>query len=265
MNFNELHNRLVAKGYTDDTADAKIAHDIVLKAINLAGFRENLTVKGGVVMSGITDLIRRATMDMDVDFLHHSISNASVRHFVAILNRASDCRIQIIGSIVDLKHQDYHGKRLFLKITDAQKVSIKTKLDIGVHTWSDVQQTNFDFKIVTDTSSVSLQANPKEQIFVEKLKSLLLIGPVSTRFKDVYDIYYLHTRVRKTQLRKLLKSHIFDDAKLRETDMAGIQSRLNRIFSDKGFLLGLRNPTFAWLDIPAEEATTAILAFLASL
>ena len=30
MDFKELHNRLVAKGYNDDTADAKIAHDIVL-------------------------------------------------------------------------------------------------------------------------------------------------------------------------------------------------------------------------------------------
>lgn len=265
MDFKELHNRLVAKGYNDDTADAKIAHDIVLKAINLAGFRKNLTVKGGVVMSGITDLIRRATMDMDVDFLHYSISKASVRHFIAILNRASDCRIQIAGPIVDLKHQDYRGKRLFLKITDAQKVSVKTMLDIGVHTWSDVQQTDFDFKIVTDASSVSLQINPKEQIFVEKLKSLLRIGPVSTQFKDVYDMYYLRTRVKKTVMRKLLKTYIFDDAKLRETDTTGILSRLNRIFKDKGFLRGLKDPTFAWLDVPAEDATAAILDFIDSL
>lgn len=265
MNFQELHSRLVAKGYTDDTADAKIAHDIVLKAINAASFRDNLTIKGGVVMSGITDLIRRATMDMDVDFLHYSISNASVRHFIAILNRASDCRIQIVGPIMDLNHQDYRGKRLFLKITDTQKVNVKTKLDIGVHTWSDVQQANFDFKIVTDTSSVSLQINPKEQIFAEKLKSLLRIGPVSTRFKDVYDMYYLHTRVRKTALRNLLQRYIFGDPKLRETDMAGIYSRLTRIFKDKRFFKGLKDPTFAWLDVPAEEATAKILDFINSL
>lgn len=60
MDFRKLHEQLVAKGYNDDTADAKIAHDIVLKAIDAAGFRDNLTVKGGVVMSGITDLVRLA-------------------------------------------------------------------------------------------------------------------------------------------------------------------------------------------------------------
>ena len=30
--------------------------------------------------------------------------------------------------------------------------------------------------------------NSKEQIFVEKLKSLLKLGVVSTRYKDVYDL-----------------------------------------------------------------------------
>ena len=263
MDFQELHDRLVAKGYNDDTADAKIAHDVVLKAIDAAGFRDNLTVKGGVVMSGITDLIRRATMDMDVDFLHYSIANASVRHFIAILNRVSDCRIQIVGRIVELKHQDYHGKRLFLKITDKHKVSVKTKLDIGVHTWSDVRQADFDFKIVTDASSVSLQINPTEQVFVEKLKSLLRIGPASTRFKDVYDMYYLRTRVRKGILRKMLQTHIFEDEKLREKDSAGIISRLERIFKDKGFLKGLHTPASTWLDVPAEKATKAVVDFLA--
>jgi len=52
MDFGELHDRLVARGYSDDTADAKIAHDIVLKAVRDSGFHDNITVKGGVVMSG---------------------------------------------------------------------------------------------------------------------------------------------------------------------------------------------------------------------
>ena len=68
MDFGEFHDRLVARGYSDDTADAKIAHDIVLKAVRDSGFHDNITVKGGVVMSGITDVVRRATMDLDLDF-----------------------------------------------------------------------------------------------------------------------------------------------------------------------------------------------------
>ena len=69
MDFGELHDRLVARGYSDDTADAKIAHDIVLKAVRGSGFHDNITVKGGVVMRSITGNVRRATQDMNLDFI----------------------------------------------------------------------------------------------------------------------------------------------------------------------------------------------------
>lgn len=66
MRFEALIDRLVAVGYSEETAEAKIAHDVVLMAIRDSGFHDNLTVKGGVVMSTLTDIARRATMDMDV-------------------------------------------------------------------------------------------------------------------------------------------------------------------------------------------------------
>lgn len=51
MDFSIFKNKLVDIGYSDDTAYAKIAHDIVIKAIYDSGFHDNLTVKGGVVLS----------------------------------------------------------------------------------------------------------------------------------------------------------------------------------------------------------------------
>ena len=95
MVFEQLRTKLMAKGYTTDTANAKIAHDVVLDAVMEAGFHDNLTVKGGVVMSGLTNVVRRATMDMDVDFLHCSLSDAAIRRFVSRLNRISGCKIAI--------------------------------------------------------------------------------------------------------------------------------------------------------------------------
>ena len=64
MDFREIAARLRADGYPPRKADAKIAHDIILKAIEDAGFHDNVTIKGGIVMSGITDAVRRATIDM---------------------------------------------------------------------------------------------------------------------------------------------------------------------------------------------------------
>ena len=84
MDFSVFKDKLVAEGYSEDTAFAKIAHDVVIKAVRDSGFHDNLTVKGGVVMSSLTNVARRATMDMDLDFLRYPLTNEGIRKFVEL-------------------------------------------------------------------------------------------------------------------------------------------------------------------------------------
>ena len=265
MNFGELHDALVAQGYADEAAYAKIAHDIVLKAVRDSGFHDSLTVKGGVVMSGITNLARRATMDMDIDFLHYSLANVSIRKFISELNRVAPCRIRLRGPIQALRQQEYEGKRVYLEMIDDVGFRIDTKVDIGVHARMEVKQTKFAFRVVTGAGPVALLVNPMEQMFVEKLKSLLRLGAASTRFKDVFDLYYLSSRVSRSDVRALLKIYVFDDEQMRENDVADIEKRLRRIFASERYMRSLSRPTCAWLDVSPEEVTAKILSCVAEL
>lgn len=265
MVFNQLRVKLMAKGYTTDTANAKIAHDVVLDAVEKAGFHDNLTVKGGVVMSGLTSAVRRATMDMDVDFLHYSLSDTAIRRFVSRLNRFSNCKIAISRPIKVLKQQEYKGKRVYVTIEDAKGSSIETKIDIGVHTQAEVEQSEFGFKVVTRNGTVKLLVNNKEQIFVEKLKSLLRFGSASTRFKDVFDMYYLSRRIRKTILRTYMKLYIYDDTEMNENDISGIVRRLQRVFANRRYMKQLSDPVYAWIDENPSDITARLIDFLSSI
>ena len=90
-------DELISAGYSSDTAQAKVAHDIVLLAMHRCGFKANSTIKGGVVMSSLTGDVRRATMDMDIDFIGYSISESSVKRFVARLAAVAKAYICIEG------------------------------------------------------------------------------------------------------------------------------------------------------------------------
>lgn len=68
MDFKTKVGELMSQGYKRASARAKIAHDVVLAAIKSSGMKGSVTIKGGVVMSGITKEVRRATMDMDAIF-----------------------------------------------------------------------------------------------------------------------------------------------------------------------------------------------------
>ena len=265
MDFKSTAATLKASGYPPRKADAKIAHDIGLKAIEDAGFHDKVTIKGGVVMSGITDAVRRATIDMDFDFLGYSLGDVSIRRFVQRLNRVAECEIRIDGDIQELRQSEYRGKRVNLVLTDEAGHSIKTKVDIGVHGNKSIEQVDFRFKVISDNAGVVLLVNPKEQIFIEKLKSLLRLGVVSTRYKDVYDLFYLCSRVDTNILGEYLHMCIFKDEAMLENDVRDIERRLGRIFSSKSFLKRMANPDYAWLDEPVETVVGTLLEFFKGL
>ena len=73
-NLAELAADVRNDGYSQVNAEAKVCQDIVLKAIAESSLSRNVTIKGGVVMRSITGDARRATQDMDLDFIRYSHS-----------------------------------------------------------------------------------------------------------------------------------------------------------------------------------------------
>ena len=53
--FSEQIESLVEQGYYQAAAQAKVAHDAVLLAMDVCGFKKSSTIKGGVVMSHVTN------------------------------------------------------------------------------------------------------------------------------------------------------------------------------------------------------------------
>ena len=103
MNLREEINKLKKEGYSQQNAQARICQDIILEAISKCHLNENVTIKGGVVMRNISNDVRRATVDLDFDFIKKSISDDSIKLFVNQLNTVSDVTITIIGKIEELK------------------------------------------------------------------------------------------------------------------------------------------------------------------
>lgn len=221
-------------GYSEVNAEAKVCQDIVLKAISNSSLNRNVTIKGGVVMRSITGSTRRATQDMDLDFIRYSLSNEAIRTFIEKLDCLDGITIRIDGEITELSQQEYNGKRVLVTIED----------DVGA----------------------SLLINSKEQIFTEKLKSLLRFGPLSTHYKDIFDLCYLSDHVKSDKLMKCIDTYVFSDSSMRENDMAAILKRIERTFSDKLYRKNIeRSVRLNWLGIKVDEAFSKITSFLETL
>ena len=188
MNLEELILEYINTGYDYTEASSKVSQDIILFKIFNSNFKNHITIKGGVVMHSISKDIRRATRDLDLDFIKYSLDDDSIKDFIDKLNNVNDnIKIKIKGSIKKLHHQDYDGKRVNVQLSDAFGNSINTKLDIGVHKLFCIEQDEYCFSLDIFNKSANLLINSKEQILTEKLKSLLKLGFRSTRYKDLFD------------------------------------------------------------------------------
>lgn len=265
INISELLAKIKHEGYNEELAEAKLCQDIVLLLLSKSTFNKNITIKGGVVMRSLSNDVRRATTDLDLDFIRYPITESGIRNLISKLNGIEGIRIKIVGKIEDLKHQDYKGKRIFVDIEDDFKNYLSSKIDIGIHKYLSLKQDEYCFDISTSTEGASLLINSKEQIFTEKLKSLLKFGSLSTRFKDVYDLYFLMNIVNKSELLKTFELLIFNDPKTRENNLPDIICRIKTTFNNSFYLEGLQTSKKNWLETENETVLNGIIEFLNSL
>lgn len=261
----EMIRKANADGYMDDNAEAKVCQDVVLKALSEGSLSRNATIKGGVVMRSISHDARRATLDMDIDFIRYSLSDDSIRSFIQKLDCLKDIHIRQIGTITELKQQDYHGKRVFVEITDNTGDSIESKIDLGVHKNLSIKQEEYCFDIACFDDGANLLINSKEQMFAEKLRSLLKFGPNSTRFKDIFDMCYLSDMLDRGRLMTCLETFILNDPGMRENNMQDIQQRVSNTFSSDRYVSRLSQSRKNWLDIKVPDVLEKIFSFLKEL
>ena len=268
MNIEHIINNYLGIGYETNDVESKASQDIILSKISKSKFKNHITIKGGVVMHSISNDKRRATRDLDLDFIKYSLEDKSILDFINILNSVDDgIYIEVVGRITPLHHQDYNGKRVFIKIKDNYNNEIDTKLDIGVHKLFEIEQDDYCFKLDALNENVSLLINSMEQIFTEKLKSLLRLGARSTRYKDLFDFYYLINEcdLDKNKLIKTFNIYIYNDQNMRENNIHDIYHRLSKILNSRIYKNNLNNPKVNWLDISVNSAIQAVLKYIEEL
>ena len=262
MTIKEMIRQANADGYADENAEAKVCQDVVLKAASESVLSRNVTIKGGVVMRSISHDARRATLDMDIDFIRYSLGDESIRLFVQKLDCLEDVHIRQIGAIAELKQQDYHGKRVFVEISDGTGDSIESKIDLGVHKNLSIEQEEYCFDIACFDDGANLLINSKEQMFAEKLRSLLKFGPNSTRFKDIFDMRYLSDLMDRDKLITCLEVFIFNDLGMRENSMEDICRRVRSTFASSRYVSRLSSSKKNWLGMENSDVLEQLSSFL---
>ena len=264
LTIKELININLANGYRLKDAQNVAAEEIIIRKIASSPMAKHVTLKGGIVMYNLTKNSRRVTQDIDFDLIKYSIDKESIKLFIEKMNNVNDgFTVYISGDIEDLNQEDYRGVRIHIVIKDITNSSLKIKLDIGVHTYSAIEQDNALFAFASDSRSVSINVNPPEQIFSEKLISLARLGPVSTRYKDLYDLYYLikECNISVDRVRSITEMFL-TNSKRKPNSFFEICNAVENTLNQKAFTKEASKPAAKWLDIDFETLKQVLLEFI---
>lgn len=90
LNIEQIRQEYIKSGYTRANSIARVCQDIILNEIAKSPYFKNVTIKGGVVMHSISNDKRRATRDIDLDFIRYSLEDDSIKKFIDKLNDNDD-------------------------------------------------------------------------------------------------------------------------------------------------------------------------------
>lgn len=261
-----LLSKYEQEGFGPKDAKNLAAQEIFLKAVASSEMAEIITLKGGVVIFNLSRNKRRVTKDIDFDFIRYSIDNESIVAFIRKLNSRSLYSFVATGPFVELHHQDYHGKRVNLTIRDPSNRSIHLKLDIGVHAYPELKQETTIFKFDSSEKGIALTINPPSQVAAEKLISLARFGVLSTRYKDIYDLYFLiaEAGVLVPETRNTLKlfaAKATNGPKSIDEIISSIISAL----TNPSFIKDVQNPSSKWIDVDFDQIINCVLGFVKQL
>ena len=171
----------------------------VLMRLEKSKYRDNIILKGGVLLSSIIGEDLRSTKDIDATLKSLPLNIKSIRNiFEEILS--IDINDNVNFDIVDIKdirlEDEYGGFRINVKGTFDK---IKTNFFIEITTGDIITPREIKYKynsIFTD-KKINIMAYTIETIIAEKFESIISKNITTTRAKDFYDLYMLMNKHKK--------------------------------------------------------------------
>ena len=181
----------------------------VLMRLEKSKYRDNIILKGGVLLSSIIGEDLRATKVLDATLKSLPLNVDTIKNiFEEILSINIDDNVNFeIVNIKDIRlENEYGGFRLnILSKLDNNKTYITVELTTG-----DVitpREMKYNYNSIFEDKKISIMSYTLETILAEKFQTIVTRGLLNTRLKDFYDVYILiNTKMKELSKDNLIKA-----------------------------------------------------------
>lgn len=201
----------------------------ILERLSVSQYKNNFTLKGGLLLSSIMGISTRTTMDMDTSVKGINLTDTELYKIlkeILDINIGDNVKFQIINSTPIREEDDYGGlKYNIVAIFDNLRVNLS--IDIATGDTITPKEIEYNYKMLFEDRKLQIMTYNIESIIAEKFQTVVSRGILNSRMKDYYDLYYLVTY--KEFSKENLKQAITKTFEKRNTNLKEIENTLSKI------------------------------------
>ena len=229
-----------------------------LERLSKSKWRDNVVIKGGMLISSLVGVASRTTMDLDTTITGFTLTRESAEKVfreVAVIDADDDWAFEFDRTEDIRETDDYPGIRVYLKAAYPPMV-VPLKIDVTTGDSITPGPVAYDYPLLFDGGSIRLMSYPLETVLAEKFETVVSRGVTNTRPRDFYDILLLwRTRGDKCEIPTLWEALERTCAKRGSTEMMEHwQTILDEVATDKAMLVlwdkyAKKNPYAAGIEL----------------
>ena len=213
MNADKLKSIISRKTHGDNDSSLKLFQmfyfERLLERISKSNYRDEIILKGGVLLSSIIGDDERTTKDLDATLKGIPLTKDKIETmFNEILNiKIDDGVLFELINIKDIRLEDEYGgfSLNILASLDKNKTYITVELTTG-----DIitpREIKYSYNCIFEDKKIPIMSYTIETIIAEKFQTIISRGVLNTRLKDFYDIYVLmNTKMDEINLKTLKRN-----------------------------------------------------------
>lgn len=225
MNKDKLKSIIFQKAKGNNELSAQLYQmyffERILERLSKSKYKENIILKGGLLLSSIIGDNLRTTKDMDATLKSIPLDNDKVYKIIEdilTIDLEDDIEFEIID-IKDIRQEDEYGGFKIGILASMATLKIHISIELTAGDKITPREIEYNYNCVFENKKIPILAYTIETIIAEKYHSMITRGTLNTRMKDFYDIYVLFNDNKEKIDLKNLNLAIKNTFKHRETEI----------------------------------------------
>ena len=165
----------------------------LLERISLSPYKENLVLKGGMLIASLVGTAFRTTMDMDATLRARSLDQATIQKMLEeICALALDDEVRFeFEHLEEIREDDSYGGYRASLIAHFEGIRTPVKIDLTTGDKLTPDAILYEYPSGFEEKTLEIWAYNLETVLAEKVETILRRSTLNTRARDFYDVYLL--------------------------------------------------------------------------